>query len=75
MNYYRIYLKGLYVGIGVHADRLELDRDSLWLWGSRGMVASFWLPDIDRVEDACGRVLPLGMPTAEEVTGALSASL
>lgn len=75
MNYYRIYLKGLYVGIGVHAERMEIEGRTVFFANARGLVASFWLPDIARIEDACGKVLPLAMPTAAEVIEALSASL
>jgi hypothetical protein len=51
---YRLYLKGLHVGISIRAERIEFDAPSLFFWNGYQMVACFWLDDITRVDDAQG---------------------
>lgn len=74
MNYYRVYMNGLYVGIGVRAERMEIDETNVFFWNDAGrLVASFWLADVERIQE-----LPLATPATPataDVIGALRASL
>lgn len=58
-TYFRLYLRGLHVGIGVRAERIEVDGPSVFLWNGTGMVASFWLADISEVRDLGNRRVAL----------------
>ena len=64
VNYYRIYLKGLHVGIGVRAERMDIDETSLFFWGPGGMVASFWMTDVESIRDIAGRAMDMAVTVA-----------
>lgn len=58
-TYYRVYMKGLHVGIGIRAERMEVDDTNVFFYIDHRMTASFWAADIDRVTDIDAKVLPL----------------
>jgi hypothetical protein len=57
---YRLYLKGLHVGITVRAERVEFDAPTLYFWNDCVLVASFWLADVTELRDADGVALKYG---------------
>ena len=59
MNYYRVYLKGLTVGVSVRAERMEVNATHLWFWTDCHLTASLWREDVVEVLDINRVKLPL----------------
>jgi hypothetical protein len=54
---FRLYLKGLHVGITIRAERIEFDGVSVYFWnGMSDLVASFWTADITEVRESEGGI-------------------
>lgn len=72
MKYFRVYLKGLHVGVGIRAEFVEVSGCTLFFWnGPARMAASFWLEDVERVDDRDGD----GVMTVQQLTESLALSL